>query len=52
MISIWRTKGWDEKWPFIGGTWTTWRIMPVSKYAVTPIYKPLKHLEGVPQPDP
>ena len=40
MISIWRTKGWDEKWPFIGGTWTTWRIMPV------------KHLEGVPHPDP
>ena len=32
---------------------TTWRIIPVSKWLVTPIYKPWKgHLEVVPQPDP
>ena len=33
--------------------YTTWRIIPVSKWWVTPtIYKPWKgHLEGVPQPD-
>ncbi len=29
----------------------TWRIIPVSKWLVTPVYKPRKgHLEGVPQP--
>ena len=33
-------------------TESTWRIIPVSKWLVTPMYKPSKgHLEGE-QPDP
>ena len=33
---------------YLGGSYHTWRIIPVSKWLVTPIYKPshLGHLEG------
>ena len=27
---------------FLGGEWSTWRIIPASKWLVTPIYKPFK----------